>query len=193
MKQPVECLAQASSCSAARRARTAHNSNPANKIEVSNFIKYPKFDQCQQRLYVTAINAKTGNYDGSHEILQEKYLKPRRMSINISWSSEEGVRNIRLPLPLATIDALYDHVEQQLGVALSRRSHVFTDTSKDILSDEDVAALQDGATLVVASRDDGALAAPAHERISFQPHPKTLTMAGDYEYFAAQVRHQRLV
>lgn len=34
---------------------------------------------------------------------------------------------------------------------------------------------------------DGRLAAPARERISFQPHPKTLTMAGDYEYFAAQV------
>ena len=27
------------------------------------------------------------------------------------------------------------------------------------------------------------------ERISFNPHPKTLTMAGDYEYFAAQVGH----
>ena len=25
------------------------------------------------------------------------------------------------------------------------------------------------------------------ERITFSPHPKTLTMAGDYEYFAAQV------
>ncbi len=25
------------------------------------------------------------------------------------------------------------------------------------------------------------------ERIDFSPHPKTLTMAGDYEYFAAQV------
>jgi len=27
------------------------------------------------------------------------------------------------------------------------------------------------------------------ERISFNPHPKTLTMAGDYEYFAAQGYH----
>jgi hypothetical protein len=27
------------------------------------------------------------------------------------------------------------------------------------------------------------------ERISFSPHPKTLTMAGDYEYFAAQGHH----
>lgn len=27
------------------------------------------------------------------------------------------------------------------------------------------------------------------ERVSFNPHPKTLTMAGDYEYFAAQGHH----
>lgn len=32
-------------------------------------------------------------------------------------------------------------------------------------------------------------AAAAQERISFDPHPKTLTMAGDYEYFAAQGHH----
>jgi hypothetical protein len=40
---------------------------------------------------------------------------------------------------------------------------------------------------VVALSKDGKLTAPAKERICFQPHPKTLTMAGDYEYFAAQV------
>lgn len=34
----------------------------------------------------------------------------------------------------------------------------------------------------------GPLAAPIRERISFQPHPKTMTMAGEFEYFAAQVR-----
>lgn len=28
---------------------------------------------------------------------------------------------------------------------------------------------------------------PVQERVAFPPHPKTLTMAGDYEYFAAQV------
>jgi hypothetical protein len=27
------------------------------------------------------------------------------------------------------------------------------------------------------------------ERVCFNPHPKTLTMAGDYEYFAAQGHH----
>ncbi|GLC56261.1 hypothetical protein PLESTB_001085700 [Pleodorina starrii] len=30
---------------------------------------------------------------------------------------------------------------------------------------------------------------PAKERISFVPHPKTLTMAGDYEYFSARGHH----
>ncbi|PNW82785.1 hypothetical protein CHLRE_06g294050v5 [Chlamydomonas reinhardtii] len=30
---------------------------------------------------------------------------------------------------------------------------------------------------------------PAKERISFIPHPKTLTMAGDYEYFSARGHH----
>jgi signal transduction histidine kinase len=33
------------------------------------------------------------------------------------------------------------------------------------------------------------LAANPQERVTFNPHPKTLTMAGDYEYFAAQGHH----
>jgi len=33
---------------------------------------------------------------------------------------------------------------------------------------------------------EGAAATTTRERITFNPHPKTLTMAGDYEYFAAQ-------
>ena len=65
---------------------------------------------------------------------------------------------------------------------------MITDTLSVFDSDGDVAALRDGATLVLASAADRTLAAPARERISFQPHPKTLTMAGEFEYFAAQVR-----
>jgi hypothetical protein len=34
-----------------------------------------------------------------------------------------------------------------------------------------------------------ARAPPPQERVCFNPHPKTLTMAGDYEYFAAQGHH----
>lgn len=33
------------------------------------------------------------------------------------------------------------------------------------------------------------LTALPQERVTFNPHPKTLTMAGDYEYFAAQGHH----
>ncbi len=62
-----------------------------------------------------------------------------------------------------------------------------TDTMKTFDSDADAQQLRDGATLVVVSAHNPALAAPARERISFQPHPKTLTMAGEFEYFAAQV------
>jgi hypothetical protein len=50
-----------------------------------------------------------------------------------------------------------------------------------------VEQIRDGTTLLLTSAADGVLAAPTTERISFQPHPKTLTMAGEFEYFAAQV------
>jgi hypothetical protein len=67
---------------------------------------------------------------------------------------------------------------------------VLTDFShKDCACDADVQGLAEGATLLLGFGHDRALAGPATERISFQPHPKTLTMAGDYEYFAAQGRH----
>ena len=67
------------------------------------------------------------------------------------------------------------------------QEYVLTDTAKVFESDADAAGLRDGATVVVASAADRTLAAPAREKISFQPHPKTLTMAGEFEYFAAQV------
>lgn len=72
---------------------------------------------------------------------------------------------------------------------LHLQDYVITDTLKVFESDADVQQLRDGATLVLALGGAGAaLAAPARERISFQPHPKTMTMAGEFEYFAAQVR-----
>ena len=110
------------------------------------------------------------------------------MSINISWPSNEGLKEVVVPLPLAGIRPLRDAVKHHLGTGFPSQSFMLTDTLRDITNDEDVAQLKDGTTLVVTHGKDGALAAPARERISFQPHPKTLTMAGDYEYFAAQVR-----
>ena len=53
----------------------------------------------------------------------------------------------------------------------------------------DLAALSGAVRLEVAHAASTTLAAPAKERIHFPPHPKTLTMAGDYEYFAAQGQH----
>lgn len=58
---------------------------------------------------------------------------------------------------------------------------MLTDTTRDFESDEDVGALRDGAALLVVCKASRALVAPARERISFQPHPKTMTAAGDYE------------
>ncbi|KXZ46758.1 hypothetical protein GPECTOR_41g723 [Gonium pectorale] len=40
-----------------------------------------------------------------------------------------------------------------------------------------------------ATLQDSGYKPPAKERISFVPHPKTLTMAGDYEYFSARGHH----
>jgi hypothetical protein len=64
---------------------------------------------------------------------------------------------------------------------------VLTDTHRDYGSDEALADLRSGATLLVTGDKERTLAAPVKEAIDFQPHPKTVTMAGDYEYFAAQV------
>lgn len=49
-------------------------------------------------------------------------------------------------------------------------------------------ALQDvgNKQLLVLALASPALCLVLQERIDFSPHPKTLTMAGDYEYFAAQ-------
>lgn len=67
------------------------------------------------------------------------------------------------------------------------QEHTLTDTSKELTCDGDVQYLQDGTHLFIVSSKDRLLEGPAREKISFQPHPKTMTAAGDYEYFAAQV------
>lgn len=110
------------------------------------------------------------------------------MSVTVCWPSEEGTQSVSVPLPLPDLAALYSTVGMAFGPGLSQHKFTLTDTTKDELEDTDVQQLRDGATLVVTLQQGGPLAAPARERITFQPHPKTLTMAGDYEYFAAQVR-----
>ncbi|PRW58303.1 Structural maintenance of chromosomes flexible hinge domain-containing 1 [Chlorella sorokiniana] len=99
-----------------------------------------------------------------------------------------GAGDCRTPLP-ATLASLRAAAERHFGAELRGKDYVLTDTAKVFDSDADAAGLRDGATLVLAWAADRALAAPAREKISFQPHPKTLTMAGEFEYFAAQGRH----
>ncbi|KAL4443930.1 hypothetical protein ABPG75_011667 [Micractinium tetrahymenae] len=91
-------------------------------------------------------------------------------------------------LPLAGLGALRAAAESHFA-QLKGKDYVITDTLKVFDSDADVEKIRDGATLLLASAAGAALAAPVRERISFQPHPKTLTMAGEFEYFAAQGRH----
>lgn len=68
-----------------------------------------------------------------------------------------------------------------------------TDYNRPLERDEDLAEQPAGAVLCVAHGAPGELSTPGQEVVSFQPHPKTLTMAGDYEYFAAQARKRGLL
>jgi hypothetical protein len=115
-------------------------------------------------------------------------LTTRMASATVSWTPPGGgePRVAQVPLPIADVAALRQRLAREFG--LPGADFAITDTTKEALGDSDLAALRDGAALLVAY--GGALAAPVRERISFQPHPKTLTMAGDYEYFAAQVRRR---
>lgn len=111
------------------------------------------------------------------------------MSISIAIPTEAGTQQFSIALPVGGIKKLREFVKICLGQPESsvNSNFILTDALKDICTDEDVAQLRDGSVVMVALGNDGALVGPTKERISFQPHPKTLTMAGDYEYFAAQV------
>lgn len=69
------------------------------------------------------------------------------------------------------------------------QDYLLTDGHQDITSDDLAASLKPGVSLMLITElvPGGGAQKPLKERISFSPHPKTLTMAGDYEYFAAQV------
>ncbi|KAK9800826.1 hypothetical protein WJX73_002958 [Symbiochloris irregularis] len=79
--------------------------------------------------------------------------------------------------------------ENQVTAAVpefNSREFVLTDCNRDLSHDADLQLLQPGQKLWAVDAQTGLADAPAKERITFNPHPKTLTMAGDYEYFAAQ-------
>lgn len=86
-------------------------------------------------------------------------------------------------------------LEKRLRHSSHTTSQTFhlTDYNRPLERDEDLAEQAAGAVLCVAHGPPGELSVPGQETVSFQPHPKTLTMAGDYEYFAAQARRRRRV
>lgn len=108
---------------------------------------------------------------------------------NASPAAAAAATDAHLPLPQPSLAELRATVAAHFRLTRAQQADmVLSDTATDLGSDEDVAALRDGTTLVLAFAGDRALAAPARERITFVPHPLTVTAAGDYEYFAAQVR-----
>lgn len=109
------------------------------------------------------------------------------MSVRICWPRKDGIQEVSVALPLRSISTLHKEVARQFGSGLPSRDFVLTDTVTDVATDDEVALLRDGTTLLLTFQQDRRLTGAATEKISFQPHPKTLTMAGDYEYFAAQV------
>uniref|UniRef100_A0A1D2ABE5 SMCHD1 ribosomal S5 domain-containing protein n=1 Tax=Auxenochlorella protothecoides TaxID=3075 RepID=A0A1D2ABE5_AUXPR len=89
-------------------------------------------------------------------------------------------------LPAPALPELVARVSQHFR--LGNQEFHLTDFTRPLESDVDLRAVPADTILHVMGHS-GALAAPGQETVSFQPHPKTLTMAGDYEYFAAQGKH----
>lgn len=77
-----------------------------------------------------------------------------------------------------TCTALRAAVAAALGIASLQEYALTNGSVADISSDADAAVLRPGDTLHLLARG-GAGAAPLCERISFPPHPKTLTDNGD--------------
>jgi hypothetical protein len=96
---------------------------------------------------------------------------------------------LKLPLPPPSLELLFSQIKEHFSSVLNGQNFILTDTQREFSSDDDLAHIKSGSTLAIAI--NGALAAPApfREKISFIPHPKTMTMAGEFEYFAAQGRH----
>eukprot|EP00878_Enallax_costatus_P028476 GHUV01030760.1.p1 GENE.GHUV01030760.1~~GHUV01030760.1.p1 ORF type:complete len:246 (+),score=76.14 GHUV01030760.1:367-1104(+) len=88
-----------------------------------------------------------------------------------------------LPLEVRSYSELLAFVKQ--AFSRPQLDCVISDGHNDICNDEQVQQLQAGQRLLVRPNQSKDVAV-FKERISFNPHPKTLTMAGDYEYFAAQ-------
>ncbi|KAK3267358.1 hypothetical protein CYMTET_24075 [Cymbomonas tetramitiformis] len=103
-------------------------------------------------------------------------------------TGNEGAKKVRMK-HRQDLAALKLAVQQRFSPSLDAVDFLLTDTSIDIQTDSDLATVIEDAVLFVVLPEDRRLGDPLKERITFQPHPKTMTMAGDYEYFASQGKH----
>ena len=115
--------------------------------------------------------------------------------------------------PISVLRHPHRHHYLEAAATAGVQGFQLTDFNKRLASNEDLQGLADGASVwavpacgnsslapIRVSQTPAPYAMPAsqaisqllphctQERISFQPHPKTLTMAGELEYWAAQVR-----
>ena len=100
--------------------------------------------------------------------------------------------------PQMSLKEFRNAVRQAFGADLLPQATAFTlvaaeEESRKIMDDDALGDLRANARLFVlvgragTSTDNNnvALGAPVSEPVSFEPHPKTMTMAGDYEYFSS--------
>ncbi|KAK9820414.1 hypothetical protein WJX72_010046 [[Myrmecia] bisecta] len=111
------------------------------------------------------------------------------MPVTVQWRACDVKKQAVFDTEGQTFASLVAAVRRAAAPVLDKEEFIFTDFSRDICSDADVASLQADGPLVLLAISRASLKRPQRERISFSPHPKTLTHAGDYEYFAAQGHH----
>eukprot|EP00873_Tetraselmis_striata_P016358 jgi/Tetstr1/436622/TSEL_025418.t1 len=89
-----------------------------------------------------------------------------------------------------SVEQLRTAAREAFAPLLDAEAFSFATSSATITCDSELSTLTEGELLfVVSSADQTLLDGSVKERINFVPHPKTLTHAGDYEYFADKGQH----
>ena len=124
-------------------------------------------------------------------LLLFKYLIPHISSVRLPVLLTAPGTSTPRPVPVGATAAI-----ETLLQAAGRLATTSDDISSLLLIGPDDRLLQTQSDVdalpthaVIRAVMPSSLAAPVKERIFFPPHPKTLTMAGDYEYFAAEGTH----
>ncbi|PNH02580.1 Structural maintenance of chromosomes flexible hinge domain-containing protein 1 [Tetrabaena socialis] len=97
-------------------------------------------------------------------------------------------RQTQIAMPSGGLSTFQEAVRNAFGAELMDQEFTIHAPTSTVDSDAAVRQLRPGASLW-EQLPNGDYQPPARERISFVPHPKTLTMAGDYEYFSARGHH----